>query len=90
MEYGHVSVFKRLIAKLIESGVPYKVNIAGLSRTLGITPPTLNTYLDILNDTKIFPSKNIQLKSPGNLRNCFLIIRIFSIHLLKSLALMPI
>ncbi len=45
-----------LDAKLIESGVPYKVNIARLSRTLGITPPTLNTYLDILNDTKIFHS----------------------------------
>jgi predicted AAA+ superfamily ATPase len=56
MEYGHVSVFKRLIAKLIKSGVPYKVNVAGLSRELGITPPTLNTYLDMLNDTKIFHS----------------------------------
>lgn len=56
MEYAHVSVFKRLVAKLIESGVPYKVNIAKLSKALGVTPPTLNSYLGILNDTKIFHS----------------------------------
>lgn len=56
MDYAQISIFKRLIATLIQAKVPYKINVAGLSREFGVTAPTMNTYLDILNHTKIFHS----------------------------------
>jgi hypothetical protein len=54
IDYSQISIFKKFIAKLIESRVPYKVNLAKLSSELGITHPTLYSYFDILKDTKIF------------------------------------
>lgn len=54
IDYAQTRIFKKLIAKLIESRVPYKVNVSKLSRELGITHPTLSIYLDMLKDSKIF------------------------------------
>ena len=54
INYEQIFVFKKLIAKLIESRVPYKVNMAKLSVELGISHPTLTVYLDILKDSKVF------------------------------------
>ena len=54
INYEQISIFKKLIAKLIEARLPYKVNVSKLSRELGITHPTLNTYLDMLKESKIF------------------------------------
>lgn len=63
INYGQVSIFKKLIAKLIEARLPYKVNVSKLSKELGITHPTLNTYLDMLKDSKIFnPIKKYSTK----------------------------
>ncbi|MFO7885089.1 MAG: AAA family ATPase [Desulfobacteraceae bacterium] len=54
IHYEQIFVFKKLIAKLVESRVPYKVNMASLSAELGISHPTLSIYLDILKTSKIF------------------------------------
>ncbi len=54
IDYTQVTVFKKLIAKLIEAKVPYKVNVAGLSRDLGISQPTLSAYLEMIQDSRIF------------------------------------
>ena len=54
IDYSQISVFKKLVAKLVEAGLPYKVNVAKLAVELGISQPTLNTYLTILKETKIF------------------------------------
>ena len=54
IDYAQISIFKRLIATLIQAKVPYKINVAGLSREFGVSAPTMNTYLDILNHTKIY------------------------------------
>jgi len=54
IDYAQTRIFKKLIAKLIESRVPYKVNVSKLSQDLGITHPTLSIYLDMLKDSKIF------------------------------------
>ena len=48
-----MSVFKKFIAKLIYAGVPYQVSIAALCREFGISHPTLASYLNILEQTKI-------------------------------------
>ena len=53
IDYMHLSIFKKFIAKLIYAGVPYQVNIAALCREFGISHPTLITYLNILEQTKI-------------------------------------
>ncbi len=67
IDYTHLSVFKKFIAKLIYAKVPFKVNIAELCREFGISHPTLATYLDILEATKLIRpikkySKNISKK----------------------------
>ena len=54
IDYVQTRIFKKLIAKLIESRLPYKVNVSKLSLELGITHPTLSIYLDMLKDSKIF------------------------------------
>ena len=71
IDYIHISIFKRILAKLIYSKVPYKVNISALSKELEISHPTLMTYLDILEKTKLVKSvikysKNIS-KKPAKL-----------------------
>jgi len=53
IEYTHLSIFKKFIAKLIYSKVPYQVNITALCKEFGVSHPTLNTYLNILEETKI-------------------------------------
>lgn len=53
IDYTHLSIFKKFIAKLIYARVPYKVNISALSKEFGISHPTLATYLNILEETKI-------------------------------------
>ena len=53
IDYTHLSIFKKFIAKLIYSKVPYKVNISALCKEFGVSHPTLNTYLNILEQTKI-------------------------------------
>jgi len=54
IDYSHISIFKKLIARLIESRVPYKVNISKISSEMGISPPTLMTYFTILQDSNVF------------------------------------
>ncbi len=56
LHYEHLSIFKKFIAKLIYSKVPYKINISALSKEFGISSPTVNNYIDILEDTKIINS----------------------------------
>ena len=61
--YEQIFVFKRLIGKLVESRVPYKVNMAKLSMDLGITHPTLSVYLSMLKESKILrPMKKYSVK----------------------------
>jgi predicted AAA+ superfamily ATPase len=53
IEYTHLSIFKKFIAKLIYSRVPFSVNISALCKEFEISHPTLSTYLHILEQTKI-------------------------------------
>ncbi|HHH19645.1 MAG TPA: ATP-binding protein [Campylobacterales bacterium] len=53
IEYTHLSIFRKFIAKLIYARVPYQVNITALSKEFGISHPTLSSYLSILEATKI-------------------------------------
>ncbi|MEA1956603.1 MAG: AAA family ATPase [Campylobacterota bacterium] len=67
IDYTHLSIFKKFIAKLIYSKVPFKVNITALCKEFEVSHPTLNTYLSILEDTKVIKSikkysKNISKK----------------------------
>ena len=54
IKYEHLYIFKKLIFKLIQAKVPYKLNISSLSNEFNITLPTMYNYLDILEDTGIF------------------------------------
>ena len=54
IDYAHIIVFKKLIFRLIEAGKPFQVNVAKLSRKFGISEPTLYTYFDILEKSRIF------------------------------------
>jgi len=53
IEYTHLSIFKKFIAKLIYAKVPFKVNISALCKEFGVSHPTLGTYMNILESTKI-------------------------------------
>jgi len=53
VDYAHLSIFKKLIAKLIYSRVPMNVNVSELGREFGISHPTVITYIDILEKTKV-------------------------------------
>jgi len=53
IEYAHLSIFKKFIAKLIYSRVPYQVNISALCKEFGVSHPTLASYINILEETKI-------------------------------------
>ena len=53
IDYSHLSIFRKFIAKLIYSRVPYQVNISALSKEFGISHPTLANYLNILESTKV-------------------------------------
>lgn len=54
IKFENLSVFKKLIYKIIAAKLPYQVKIDSLSRELGISEPTLYSYLEILNKTGIF------------------------------------
>ena len=54
INYEQIYVFKNMIAKLIESRVPYTVNMTQLASELGVSHPTLSIYMDILKKSRIF------------------------------------
>ena len=54
IKFENLTIFKKLIYKVLSSKKPFKVNIDSLARDLGISEPTLYTYLDILDKTGIF------------------------------------
>jgi len=56
IKFDSLSIFKKLMYKLVVAKVPYKVVIDSLAKDLGISEPTLYVYLDILNKTGIFKS----------------------------------
>ena len=56
IKFENLSVFKKLMYKLTASKVPFQVKIDSLAKELGVSEPTLYTYLDILNKTGIFKS----------------------------------
>jgi len=53
IEYAHLSIFRKFIAKLIYAKVPYQVNISALCREFEISHPTLANYINILESTKV-------------------------------------
>jgi predicted AAA+ superfamily ATPase len=53
IDYSHLNIFKRLIAKLVYAKVPFKVNVSSLAREFGVSHPTVLTYLDILNKSRL-------------------------------------
>jgi predicted AAA+ superfamily ATPase len=54
IDYAHVIIFKKLIFRLVEAKKPFQVNVAKLSREFGISEPTLYTYFEILEKSRIF------------------------------------
>jgi predicted AAA+ superfamily ATPase len=54
IKFENLSIFKKLMYKVIASKVPYKVKIDSLAKDLGVSEPTLYSYLEILNKTGIF------------------------------------
>jgi len=56
IRFENLSVFKKLIYKVLASKVPFQVKIDTLAKDLGISEPTLYTYLEILDKTGIFKS----------------------------------
>jgi len=56
IEYTHLSIFKKFIAKLIYARVPYQVNITALCKEFGVSHPTLASYMSILEETKVIKS----------------------------------
>lgn len=56
INFENLSIFKKLIYQVTASRVPYQVNVDALAKNLGISEPTLYTYLEILNKTGIFKS----------------------------------
>jgi len=53
IDYAHIIVFKKLIFRLVDAEKPFQVNVAKLSREFGISEPTLYTYFDILQKSRI-------------------------------------
>ncbi len=53
INYAHIIILKKLIFRLVEDRKPFQVNVAKLSREFGISEPTLYTYFDILQKSKI-------------------------------------
>ncbi len=54
VDYTHISIFEKLIYFVTSSNKPFTINVAALSREFGISEPTLNTYLQILDKSGIF------------------------------------
>lgn len=53
IEYAHLSIFRKFIAKLIYAKVPYQVNISALCKEFEVSHPTLANYINILESTKV-------------------------------------
>ena len=66
IDYTHLSIFQKLIAKLVFAQTPLKVNITALCKEFGISHPTLNTYLHILHDAKLVKSIKKYSKNISN------------------------
>jgi predicted AAA+ superfamily ATPase len=62
IDYSHISIFEKLIYFVVYANTPLNVNVASLSREFGVSEPTLNTYLQILDKTGIFKSMRKQSK----------------------------
>ncbi len=62
IDYSHISIFQKLIFLVASAKKPFSVNMASLSREMGITEPTLYTYMDILDKTGIFKSMKKEAK----------------------------
>ena len=62
IDYSHITIFEKLIYFVVSANTPFNVNVAALAREFGITEPTLNTYLQILDKTGIFKSMRKQSK----------------------------
>ena len=56
IDYSHLNIFKKFIAKLVYAKVPFKVNITTLCKEFGLSHPTLANYINILESTKIIKS----------------------------------
>lgn len=54
IKFENLISFKKLIYAVIASKVPFLVKIDSLAKELGVSEPTLYTYLDILDKTGIF------------------------------------
>jgi predicted AAA+ superfamily ATPase len=53
IDYVHLSIFKKLIAKMVYAKVPFEVNISSLSKEFGISHPTMQVYLEILHSSNL-------------------------------------
>jgi predicted AAA+ superfamily ATPase len=67
INYEHISIFQKIISKLIFSKLPYKLNATALAKELNISYATLLYYLDILDRANVISSvkkfsKNISKK----------------------------
>ena len=71
IKFDNLTVFKKLMYKVVSSKVPFQVKIETLAKDLGVSEPTLYTYLKILNKTGIFRSihkySTKQSKKPAKL-----------------------
>jgi predicted AAA+ superfamily ATPase len=71
IKFENLTVFKKLIYKIVASKVPFQVKIDSLARDLNISEPTLYSYLEILNKTGIFRSiykySSKQTKKPAKI-----------------------
>jgi predicted AAA+ superfamily ATPase len=54
IKFENLVAFKKLIYAVVSSKVPFQVKIDSLAKELGVSEPTLYTYLDILDKTGIF------------------------------------
>jgi predicted AAA+ superfamily ATPase len=54
ISFDHLGILEKLIYFVATANEPFLVNIASLSRKLGISEPTLHTYLSILEKSGIF------------------------------------
>lgn len=54
IKFENLTIFKKLIYFVVASKVPFQVKIDSLAKDLGISEPTLYTYLEILDKTGIF------------------------------------
>ena len=56
IDYAHIGLFEKLIYFVVSANSPFNVNVASLAREFGVSEPTLNTYLQLLDKTGIFKS----------------------------------